>query len=205
MREAVEWCGDEITTREATRLRRLTAGAQVGEAKVGNKNSPAGRRDSGHGGLLARTREAGPRRDRTSPRVARRGATGPPRARPPASPAAPPAAAPSTRSSCRSTPGAVDLPPLWRHDDDRHSPDPGVSHGVRCRRGYLMIVRPHRDQRQPGRCAHAPRAITASRGRGRSGDRRPLGGATRQYRPIMPHDPRTALGPDVSIIWSAGL
>ena len=25
VREAVEWCGDEITTREATRLRRLPA------------------------------------------------------------------------------------------------------------------------------------------------------------------------------------
>jgi hypothetical protein len=42
VREAVEWCGDEITTREATRLRRLAKDDQVGEPKVGNKNSAAG-------------------------------------------------------------------------------------------------------------------------------------------------------------------
>jgi len=34
VREAVEWCGDEITTREATRLRRLAEDSEVGERKV---------------------------------------------------------------------------------------------------------------------------------------------------------------------------
>jgi hypothetical protein len=34
VREAVEWCGDEISTREATRLRRLAEGREVGEQKV---------------------------------------------------------------------------------------------------------------------------------------------------------------------------
>jgi len=42
VREAAEWCGDEITTREATRLRRLAEDDQVGEPKVDAKNSAAG-------------------------------------------------------------------------------------------------------------------------------------------------------------------
>jgi len=37
MREAVEWCGDEITTREATRMRRLADEAGAGEPKVAVK------------------------------------------------------------------------------------------------------------------------------------------------------------------------
>jgi hypothetical protein len=42
VREAVEWCGDEITTREATRLRRLAEDGEVGEPKVDDKYSAAG-------------------------------------------------------------------------------------------------------------------------------------------------------------------
>jgi len=42
VREAVEWCGDEISTREATRLRRLAESREVGEQKVDDKNSAAG-------------------------------------------------------------------------------------------------------------------------------------------------------------------
>jgi hypothetical protein len=42
VREAVEWCGDEITTREATRLRRLAEDGEVGEPEVDSKNSAAG-------------------------------------------------------------------------------------------------------------------------------------------------------------------
>src|SRR5450759_2573324 len=38
VREAVEWCGDEITTREATRLCRLAEDVEVGESKVEVKN-----------------------------------------------------------------------------------------------------------------------------------------------------------------------
>ena len=34
VREAVEWCGGEITTREATRLRRLSGYVEVGARKV---------------------------------------------------------------------------------------------------------------------------------------------------------------------------
>ena len=41
VREAVKWCGDEITTREATRLRRLAEDDQVGEPKM-EKNSAVG-------------------------------------------------------------------------------------------------------------------------------------------------------------------
>ncbi len=41
VREAVEWCGDEITTREATRLRRLTEGDVTGKPKVDATNSEA--------------------------------------------------------------------------------------------------------------------------------------------------------------------
>jgi len=37
VREAVEWCGDEITTREATRLRRLTENAGAREPNVDGK------------------------------------------------------------------------------------------------------------------------------------------------------------------------
>ena len=35
VREAVQWCGDEITTREVTRLRRLAEDGQVGEPQRG--------------------------------------------------------------------------------------------------------------------------------------------------------------------------
>jgi len=38
VREAVEWCGGEITLREATRLRRLAEVGEVGELKVADKN-----------------------------------------------------------------------------------------------------------------------------------------------------------------------
>lgn len=38
VRQAVEWCEDEITTREATRLRRLAQAHKVGESKVKIKN-----------------------------------------------------------------------------------------------------------------------------------------------------------------------
>jgi hypothetical protein len=41
IREAVQWCGDQITTREATRLRRLAEDGKVGEPKVDHKNSTA--------------------------------------------------------------------------------------------------------------------------------------------------------------------
>jgi hypothetical protein len=34
VREAIEWCGDEITTREAMRLRRLAEDHQVDEQRV---------------------------------------------------------------------------------------------------------------------------------------------------------------------------
>jgi hypothetical protein len=37
VREAVEWCGEAITTREAKRLRRLTNHDQVCERKVDDK------------------------------------------------------------------------------------------------------------------------------------------------------------------------
>jgi hypothetical protein len=39
VRQAVDWCGDEITTREATRLRRLAEDDRVGAPKVDDKNS----------------------------------------------------------------------------------------------------------------------------------------------------------------------
>jgi hypothetical protein len=42
VREAVEWCGDEITTREAMRLRRLAEDGEVGEHKVSDKTAAAG-------------------------------------------------------------------------------------------------------------------------------------------------------------------
>jgi hypothetical protein len=42
VREAVEWCGDEITTREATRLRRLAEDSEVGERKVDFMDGVAG-------------------------------------------------------------------------------------------------------------------------------------------------------------------
>src|ERR1035437_11024952 len=35
VREAVEWCGDEITTREATRLRRMAEDAGAGQQQRG--------------------------------------------------------------------------------------------------------------------------------------------------------------------------
>ena len=38
VREAVQWCGDEITTREATRLRRLVEDNGPGQPKVDVKN-----------------------------------------------------------------------------------------------------------------------------------------------------------------------
>jgi hypothetical protein len=51
VREAVQWCGDEITTREATRLRRLAEEEQVGERKVDDKNSAVGTAEGLAGGL----------------------------------------------------------------------------------------------------------------------------------------------------------
>jgi hypothetical protein len=42
MRQAVQWCGDEITTREATRLRRLAEDDQVGAPKVDDKKNSVG-------------------------------------------------------------------------------------------------------------------------------------------------------------------
>ena len=41
VREAVEWCGDEITTREATRLRRLVE-ADLASESDGDKNGAPG-------------------------------------------------------------------------------------------------------------------------------------------------------------------
>jgi hypothetical protein len=38
VREAVEWCGDEITTRDVTRLRRLAEDLEVGEQNGDDKN-----------------------------------------------------------------------------------------------------------------------------------------------------------------------
>jgi hypothetical protein len=38
VREAVEWCGDEITTREVTRLRHLAQDGMASELKVEVKN-----------------------------------------------------------------------------------------------------------------------------------------------------------------------
>jgi hypothetical protein len=42
VREAVEWCGDEITIREATRLRRLAEDSEVGEREVETMDGVAG-------------------------------------------------------------------------------------------------------------------------------------------------------------------
>lgn len=42
VREAVEWCGDEITTREATRLRRLAQVDGANRFELDDKNSTAG-------------------------------------------------------------------------------------------------------------------------------------------------------------------
>ena len=42
VREAVEWCGDEITTREATRLRRLIKDNGADGFEVCDKNSTPG-------------------------------------------------------------------------------------------------------------------------------------------------------------------
>jgi hypothetical protein len=38
VREAVDWCGDEITTREATRLRRLAGDSELDDNKVDVRN-----------------------------------------------------------------------------------------------------------------------------------------------------------------------
>ena len=38
VREAVEWCGDEITTREAARLRRLAGDSELDDNKVDARN-----------------------------------------------------------------------------------------------------------------------------------------------------------------------
>ena len=42
VREAVEWCGGQITTREATRLQRLAEDVELGGPKVDAKNLAAG-------------------------------------------------------------------------------------------------------------------------------------------------------------------
>ncbi|HEY5182134.1 MAG TPA: hypothetical protein VIJ07_20585 [Dermatophilaceae bacterium] len=39
VREAVKWCGDEISTREAVRMRRLAVDVEVGTTKVDDNNS----------------------------------------------------------------------------------------------------------------------------------------------------------------------
>ena len=45
VREAVQWCGDEITTREATRLRRLAEDNGADGSEVDDKNSTPGAAD----------------------------------------------------------------------------------------------------------------------------------------------------------------
>lgn len=52
--EAVEWCGDEITTREATRLRHLTEKGEAGYHRMDDQNIGAGAAD----GLTTRSRPA---------------------------------------------------------------------------------------------------------------------------------------------------
>ena len=42
VREAVQWCGDEITTREATRLRRLVKDNRADRFEVFDKNATSG-------------------------------------------------------------------------------------------------------------------------------------------------------------------
>jgi hypothetical protein len=39
VREAVKWCGGEISTREAVRMRRLAGDVEVGTTKVDDNNS----------------------------------------------------------------------------------------------------------------------------------------------------------------------
>jgi len=65
VREAVECCGDEITTREAIRLRRLVEADRASESD-GDKNGAPGAAEGLAGGLLARTHEARPRRDQAA-------------------------------------------------------------------------------------------------------------------------------------------
>jgi hypothetical protein len=43
VREAVEWCGNEMTAPEVTRLRRLARDSELGEHKVDFKNGSATR------------------------------------------------------------------------------------------------------------------------------------------------------------------
>jgi hypothetical protein len=63
VREAVAWCGDEITTRDATRLRRLVQdnpsdGSEVDDnnSTVDDNNSTPGAAEGRAKGLLAKTR-----------------------------------------------------------------------------------------------------------------------------------------------------
>jgi len=57
VREAVEWCGNEITTREATRLRRLAEDGELGGPKVDVNNSASpGTTEGLERALLARPR-----------------------------------------------------------------------------------------------------------------------------------------------------
>jgi len=54
VREAVEWCGDEITTREATRLRRIVEDNGANGFEVDDRNSTFG---TAEGLALRATRE----------------------------------------------------------------------------------------------------------------------------------------------------
>jgi len=69
VREAVEWCGDEITTREATRLSRLVEREddQVGEPKVDDANLAVCAADELASGLTAPSYKRFPPRATQSP------------------------------------------------------------------------------------------------------------------------------------------
>jgi hypothetical protein len=58
VREAVEWCGDEITAREATRLRRLVEDNGAERPELDDKKLDVGRGERLARGPLTRTREA---------------------------------------------------------------------------------------------------------------------------------------------------
>ena len=54
VREAVEWCGEEFTTREATRLRRLAENGEMSSNQMDDQKIEAGPAD----GLTTRSRPA---------------------------------------------------------------------------------------------------------------------------------------------------
>jgi len=54
VREAVEWCGDEITTREATRLRRLGEKHGAEGSEVDKKSTPGAVEELARGSFLDR-------------------------------------------------------------------------------------------------------------------------------------------------------